>query len=289
MQAGRDMKNLLNTTSKIVTRAIPATAIAAIAALSLAALSLGAYTGYTAKANRRHKPTFKVTATPAKDTISAGSTAGYRLWVRRHRFPWAINFSLGRSLPRGAIGHFTVRRTFKSRSTLTIRTRGWTPPGVYHVTLRARHGRVIKRMTLTLTVAGPSPGGGTAPLDIPRFSITGNPTAPLQPGVPEGINLQISNPNTVPIVISGLTASVRSIGAPEATPSLPCTLSDFSMQQYSGPLPLTVPASSTMSLAQLGALSAEWPQVSIINRPTDQDGCQGATVTLAYSAGATLG
>ena len=117
-----------------------------------------------------------------------------------------------------------MRRTFKSRSTLTIRTRAWTPPGVYHLTLRARHGRVIKRMTLTLTVASPSPGGGTAPVDIPQFSITGNPTAPLQPGRTEGIDLQISNPNTVPIVISSLSASVRSVGAPKATPSLPCTL-----------------------------------------------------------------
>jgi hypothetical protein len=283
------MKTLLNTTSKIVTRAIPATAVAAVAALSLAALSLGAYTGYAAKASRHHKPTFKVTATPAKDTISPGSTAGYRLWLRRHRFRWAVNFSLGRPLPRGAIVHFTVRRTFKSRSTLTIRTRAWTPPGVYYVTLRARHGRVTKRMTLTLTVAGSSPGGGTAPVDIPRFAIAGNATAPLRPGIPQGINIQISNPNTVPITISSLSASVRSVGAPNATPSLPCALSDFSMQQYSGPLPLTVPASSTLSLAQLGASSAQWPQVSIIDRPTDQDGCQGATVTLAYSAGATLG
>ena len=61
------------------------------------------------------------------------------------------------------------------------------------------------------------------------------------------------------------------------------------MQQYSGTFPLTVPASSTRSLAQLGVQPAFWPQVSIINRPTDQDGCQGATVTLAYSGSATLG
>jgi hypothetical protein len=285
MQDTETMKTVLNTASKIATRAMPATAVVAVAALSL-----GAYTGYAHNsARRRHRPSFKVTATPAKDTITAGSTAGYRLFIHRHRFPWGIRFTLSRTLPRGARVHFTVRRTFKSRSTLTVRTRAWTPPGVYHLTLRARHGKLVKRMTLTLTVAGSSPGGGTAPIDIPQFSIAGNATAPLQPGVPEGINLQISNPNTAPIVISSLTASVRSVGAPDATPSLPCTLSDFSMQQYSGPLPLTVPASSTMSLAQLGASSAQWPQVSIINRPTDQDGCQGATVTLAYSAGATLG
>lgn len=285
MQDTETMKTLLNTASKIATRAMPATAVVAVAALSL-----GAYTGYAHNsARRRHRPSFKVTATPAKDTITAGSTAGYRLFIRRHRFPWAIRFTLSRSLPRAARVHFTVRRTFKWRSTLTIRTRTWTPPGVYHLTLRARHGRVVKRIALTLTVAGPSPGGGTGPVAIPQVSITGNPGAPLEPGVAQGIDLQLTNANTLPVAISGLAASVRSISAPRATASLPCSLSDFSMQQYSGTFPLTVPASSTRSLAQLGVQPAFWPQVSIINRPTDQDGCQGATVTLAYSGSATLG
>ena len=214
------MKTLLNTTSKIVSRAIPATAIAAVAALSLAALSLGAYTGYAAK-SRRHKSTFKVTATPAKDTISAGSTAGYSLSLRRQRFPWAITFSLGRTLPRGATVHFTPRRTLKSRSTLTIRTRAWTAPGVYHVTLRAGHGKVVKRMTLTLTVAGSRRAAARRPSLFRDSPSPATPPLPLEPGVPEGIDLQISNPNTVPIVISSLTASVRSVGAPNATPSLP--------------------------------------------------------------------
>jgi hypothetical protein len=285
MQGTEDMKTLLNTASKIARRAMPATAVVAVAALSL-----GAYTGYAQNsAHRRHKPTFKVTATPAKDTITAGSAAGYRLWIRRHRFPWAINFNLGRPLPRGAAVHFTVRRTFKTRSTLTIRTRAWTPAGVYHLTVRARHGRVIKRITLTLTVAGPAPGGGIGPVAIPRFSIAGGPGAPLEPGFPQGIDLQLTNPNTLPVVISGLSATVRAISAPNATASLSCTLSDFSMQQYSGSFPLTVPAASTRSLAQLGVPPVQWPQVSIIDRPTDQDGCQGATVTLAYSGAATLG
>ena len=285
MQGTEDMKTLLTTASKIARRAMPATAVVAVAALSL-----GAYTGYAQNSARRHhKPTFKVTATPAKNTITAGSAAGYRLWIRRQRFPWAINFNLGRPLPRGAAVHFTVRRTFKTRSTLTIRTRAWTPPGVYNLTVRARHGRVIKRITLTLTVAGSASSGGTAPVAIPRFSIAGRAAAPLEPGVPEGIDLQISNPNTLPLVVAGLSASVRSVSAPNTTPSLPCTLGDFSMQQYSGSFPLTVPAASTRSLAQLGAPPAQWPQVSIIDRLTDQDGCQGATVTLAYSGAATLG
>jgi hypothetical protein len=83
--------------------------------------------------------------------------------------------------------------------------------------------------------------------------------------------------------------SLQCVSAPNATPSLPCTLADFVLQQLSGRYPLTVPAASTTSLAALGLPSTEWPQVAIIDRTTDQDGCRGATVTLGYAAAAMLG
>src|SRR6202011_6017398 len=100
----------------------------------------------------------------------------------------------------------------------------------------------------------PDPGQGNGGLQ--PFTIAGNVGGPLQPGVPQPVDLQITNPNTSPLVITDLTASVAAVSAPGATPSLPCTLSDFSMQAFSGPLPLTVPASSTRRLAELGVPAA---------------------------------
>jgi hypothetical protein len=279
------MNKLLNTTSRIARRAMPAAAAAA-----LAALSLGAFAGYAARMASRHgTPAFTLTASPAQNTITAGSSSGYRLVLHRRRFPWAITFKLQRPLPKGVAARFAPTRTLRSRSTLTLRTRTSTPAGVYHLTLRARHGRIVSRVVLTLTVAGPLGGGGTGTAGSPPFGIAGNAAAPLEPGVPEGIDLLISNPSSKALVVTGLTAAVQSVSAPNATASLPCTLSDFSTQQYSGPFPLAVPASSTRTLSQLGVAPEQWPQVSIIDRPTDQDGCQGATVTLAYSGVATLG
>jgi hypothetical protein len=279
------MNTLLNTAAKIATRAMPATAAAAVAALSL-----GAYTGYAARsASSRHKPTFALTASPARDTIAAGSTAGYRLSLHRRHFPWAINVRVQRPLPRGAAVQLAPSRTLSSRSTVTIRTRSWTPPGSYHLILRATHGSIRRQVVLTLTVAATSPGSSTVTTALPRIAIAGNADVPLEPGVPDGINLQITNPNSVAVVVTRLTASLQSVRAPKATAALPCTLGDFALRQYSGPLPLTIPASSTRSLAQLGDAPAQWPQVSIIDRPTNQDGCQGATVTLAYNSVGTLG
>ena len=63
-------------------------------------------------------------------------------------------------------------------------------------------------------------------------------------------------------------ASHLYLGSPQATPALPCTISDFSVQQYSGLLPLVVAAQSTVSLSELGVPQAEWPEVTMIDRPT---------------------
>ncbi len=256
---------------------LPATALAA-----LVALSLGAYAGYAA--GQRPRPTFKLTAAPVQNTIAAGSTAGYRLRIHRRQFPWAIRLTVARPLPTGVAVHFSPHaRTRRSRLTLTVATRAWTLPGVYHLTVRAKHGRMLRRITLTLTVGGSTTSSDTTAVAIPDFSVAGNAGGPLEPGVPQGIDLRMTNPYHVPVVVSSLSASLRSVSAPNATPSLPCTLADFALASYSGPLPLTVPAGSTRSLDQLGVSPTQWPQVSIINRPTDQDGCQGATVTFVYS------
>jgi len=121
------------------------------------------------------------------------------------------------------------------------------------------------------------------------FAITGNFPGPLEPGAPRAIDLQITNPNASPLVVTQLTASVRAVSAPQATASLPCTLSDFSVREFSGHLPLTVPASSTRSLAELGIPAAQWPQISLIDLSTNQNGCEAASLTLAYAGLATAG
>jgi hypothetical protein len=50
---------------------------------------------------------------------------------------------------------------------------------------------------------------------------------------------------------------------------------------------IVVPASSTKSLSDLGIAPANWPVVSMIESHAIQDACQGASLTLHYSGGAT--
>jgi len=60
-------------------------------------------------------------------------------------------------------------------------------------------------------------------------------------------------------------------------------VADYAVTQYSGPYPLAVPAHGNATLSSLGVASGKFPQVQMIDTATNQDGCKGATLTLAYS------
>jgi hypothetical protein len=51
--------------------------------------------------------------------------------------------------------------------------------------------------------------------------------------------------------------------------------------------PPTVPRNSTKSLSDLGVPSAQWPQISMLNQPWNQDACKGTTFNFSYTGTAT--
>ncbi|MGH2869327.1 MAG: hypothetical protein ACRDNK_17415 [Solirubrobacteraceae bacterium] len=313
------MKVSLISAAGITKRALPATAAA-----TLAALSVGAVAGYSAGSAHHVTPKrgFSLRVAPAPAAVRAGSAVRYRITIHRHRFAGRVTLRISPRPPSGTRAKFSPAKTRRSSSTLTILTGRQMLPGAYRIHLRAKGGKLTRSSWLTLTIAAPhngSPGPGTGrgnvtpppvtdvtappvspppvtpppvsppPVTPPPFTIAGNVAGPLQPGAPQPINLQITNPNASPLVVENLSASVSALSAPRATASLPCTLSDFSVQAFSGPLPLTIPASSTRSLAELGIPAAQWPQLSLLDLPTDQNGCQAASLTLAYGGNATAG
>lgn len=75
---------------------------------------------------------------------------------------------------------------------------------------------------------------------------------------------------------------VAAVSAPAATALRPCTVSDFAVTQFSGTYPFEIPEGSS-TLQSLGFAEDTWPTVRLVNRRVNQDGCEGATITLAYS------
>jgi hypothetical protein len=77
------------------------------------------------------------------------------------------------------------------------------------------------------------------------------------------------------VTVHAVTRAASAVG--------PCSTADYAVTQYSGPYPLTVPGSGTASLSTLGVASSAQPKVTMLNTATNQDGCKGATLALAYS------
>ena len=122
------------------------------------------------------------------------------------------------------------------------------------------------------------------------FTIAGRITTPLYPGrAPSPIDLSFSNPNVgnggsgaIGVQVSSLTVTVSGVSAPAATPELPCTVDDFAVTQFSGVYPFVIPHGKS-SLGSLGFAQRTWPAVRLRDRRVNQDGCEGATISLAYS------
>jgi hypothetical protein len=177
----------------------------------------------------------------------------------------------------------------RSVAALTVRTRPRTPPGDYLVQLQARSSHLVSRAIVRLTIGGGSRGTGTTSVATAPFTVTGDVGNPLLPGAPQPIDLRIANPNPAPVIVTTITVRLARLSAPHAAAGLSCTSSDFSVRQYSGAYPVVIPGFRTRSLRQLGIPSAQWPRVAIVDLSTNQDGCLGASLTLAYGGRATLG
>ncbi len=103
----------------------------------------------------------------------------------------------------------------------------------------------------------------------------------LIPGASAPLALTISNPNDEPIVVTRLTVTVQpgstNPGCDGPT-NLAVTQSDASEAN-----PLVVPANGTVSVPS-GGVSA--PLLEMLNLPTNQDACKGATFTFSYGGSA---
>ncbi|HEY3716613.1 MAG TPA: hypothetical protein VGL39_18965 [Jatrophihabitantaceae bacterium] len=218
-----------------------------------------------------------MTVTPASITMAPGAAAVYTVALARTNLPGAVAFSVAGGLPTGATATYSPNPTTGTSSTLQITTNSTTPGGTYD---------------LYLVASGQDPGGTTryayanvqlviATTGKP-FTISGNLPGVLAPGMSVPLNLTLTNPNNKPLSITNLTVTVQSVTR-AASATKPCGTADYSVTQYSGPYPLTVPANGSGSLTSLGVAQSSLPKVSMINAPTNQDGCKGATLTLAYS------
>jgi hypothetical protein len=134
-------------------------------------------------------------------------------------------------------------------------------------------------------------GSGSARLgeSSASFTIDGDAVAPISPGVRAPLDLKFTNRQDVPLTVTRLRVTVQRVSAPNADKAHPCAARDFVVDQASSGLEITLARRSTSVLSRLGVSPADQPHVGMVNRAANQDGCKGASVTLAYTASGRTG
>jgi hypothetical protein len=168
---------------------------------------------------------------------------------------------------------------FSAASGTTAWRYGFTPPldGGYAVYVRAADG-----LGNSTSTAGLAAAGFTYRTGPHTFTVGGDLPSPLYPGTSLPLNLTFTNPAASPVTIPSGGVSAGNITITSSARG--CASSNFAVAR---PLAasVTIPArqAAPISLSALGVPPASWPAIKMIETHTNQDACQGASLTLTYS------
>lgn len=146
----------------------------------------------------------------------------------------------------------------------------------------------VNRGPAATVAAGDGTGGAALSTSAGPFTIEGTATKPISPGVSTSLDLKLTNPHDIPMSVTDISVTVQQVSAPNSNVAHPCSVGDFTADQASSGRKITVAARSTSTLSDLGLARADQPHVGMLNRSVNQDGCKGASLTLAFTASGTL-
>jgi hypothetical protein len=121
-------------------------------------------------------------------------------------------------------------------------------------------------------------------MHTPAFTITGDLSTPLRPGVSAPLDLAISNPQSYPITVTSVVVSldavtVRGTGAPSR-----CTLDNFSIIQTVDVAPIQLAPHAHATLTDLRVAKGNWPKIHMLKSTGPQNICQSVALKLGYHA-----
>jgi hypothetical protein len=212
---------------------------------------------------------FTMTLSPPSATVVDGGSATYDLAINRGLLTGPIGLKLSGVPPHATATVSPSLSILGNHATIRVSTATNVVPGVYPITVKGTALLASATATAYLVVQ---------PQTYPDFPISGSPDRVLLPGgEPGAIDLALTNPFGAAMNVSGLGVVVAGTDKPGCGPE------NFGVLGYSGPTTLTVPPNSTRTLQQLGVPRSQWPQVQLLNLPTNQDACKDAVVFLHYS------
>jgi hypothetical protein len=205
--------------------------------------------------------------------VPAGSATAFTVAIFRTNFAGTIAFTAS-GAPAGATLTFTPQSTTGNSVSLAISTPAGTTLGSYSVTIAGSSGSTHASTVAHLTVSAGNAGNGGNPGHA--FTLTGTLDRQLAPGVTGYLDLALANPNNQTMRVTALSVTITGIGAPGCGPA------NFTTAPFSGG-PVSVPANTTRTLSQLNVPKSEWPSVTMVDLPSNQDACKGTSLSLAYT------
>jgi hypothetical protein len=212
--------------------------------------------------------TFSLTVTDDNQNVAQGGSGAFTVAITRKNFTAPISFSVS-GTPAQSINTFAPSMASGNATVLQVDTAPNTNQGSYDLLITGTAGSVTSSVPAHLTVSAGSNGKD--------FTITGDVAQLLAPGITAPVDLSLTNPNNQPLKITSVVVSVKS------TSKSSCGTDNFSVRQFAGGYPLTVPANATRTLSQLGIALAQMPALTFVNKPSNQDACQNTKITLGYA------
>jgi hypothetical protein len=128
--------------------------------------------------------------------------------------------------------------------------------------------------------------------DKKAFQVTGSTSEQFFPGKAQRVDLVFNNPNgaaihvdSVSIAIEHATKRVGGDHPGSFNPNCDGTTNLIVSIPYSGDV--TIPGNSQRSLTQLGVSTSRWPELTMPNLATPQDGCKDTAFTITYTGTAS--
>jgi uncharacterized membrane protein len=223
-------------------------------------------------------PAFTIGASPASASMLPGDTASYAVSISRASgFTGSVALSVASGLPSGGTATFTPANLTGSgsTSTLTVSTKNNSPSGVYTLTVNGVGSGQTQSTSVNLSLASSGKSFGI---------VLVTPLPALLPGARRPMDLKLTNLNSQAISVTNLTVALQSVTkAADAPADKPCGVSDFTITQFSGSYPLTVPAGGTFTVSSAVLDNTLWPAITMTDAAGNQDGCHGAKLQFSFS------
>lgn len=125
------------------------------------------------------------------------------------------------------------------------------------------------------TNSGSGTGTATTGTNTAISIVQTNSSATLYPGgAPSTLSGTFNNPNTSPVYVNDVTATLASVTGSVGTPA--CTVADYELVTPTISIDAEVAADDTTAWSGI--------QVRMLNSSTNQDACKNATINLSYSS-----